>query len=76
MKLILNTKKIKNELKRQKKSQVWLAQQLGTSRQNLHHALKTKSITQASKIAKVLDFEPKDLLTYEQDSLCQKETHE
>jgi len=65
MKLILNTKRIHNELARLNKNQNWLAKELGTSRQNVHRILRNKPITQADKIANVFGCEAKDLITYE-----------
>jgi len=61
-KLILNVKKIKSELKRRGKTQAWLAERLGTSRQNVFHMLDRKPIGAAEKIGDVLEIEPKDLI--------------
>lgn len=58
----LNTHKIINELKRLGKNRTWLANQLNTTRQNVSYILKSKKITHAEKIARVLDFDPKDLI--------------
>ncbi|MFW5908030.1 MAG: helix-turn-helix transcriptional regulator [Desulfosalsimonas sp.] len=65
MKSILHTQKIQDELSQRGKSQAWLAKQMGVSRQRLYHILKHRPITQADCIAKVLGYEPKDLITYE-----------
>lgn len=58
----LNTQKIINELKRLGKNRTWLAEQLKTTRQNVSYILKSKKITHIERIAKVLDFNPRDLI--------------
>jgi len=58
----LKTDKIMKELKRLGKSQAWLARQIGTSRAALHYRLKHRLIVGVEDVAKVLDYEPKDLI--------------
>jgi len=59
----LNTKKIKQELKRLDKSAYWLSKQIGTSRQSLSYWLREESLSGAEPIAKALGYEdPKDLI--------------
>lgn len=60
--LILNSEKIKKELKRRGETQTWLAKQLGTTRQNVFYMLENRSLRAADKIGNILDIEPKDLL--------------
>lgn len=58
----LNTDKIHKELKRLDKSQSWLAEKAGMSRQLLNYLLKSQSFKGAEKIGKALDIEPRDLI--------------
>ena len=59
----LNIDKIKKELKRLDKTPYWLAKEIGTSKQLVSYWLRTKSLSGADPIAKVLDMEAKDLIT-------------
>ena len=58
----LNTPKIKNELKRLGKTQTWLADKAGMSRQLLSYVLLKQALSGAEKIGKALDIEPRDLI--------------
>ena len=58
----LNTQKVENELKRIGKSHSWLAKKMGIARQYVSYIFKTKPITQAERIAKALNLDPKDLI--------------
>jgi len=58
----IDTDKIKNELKRRNKTQYWLSEEIGASKQLVSYWLRTKSIAGAERIAKALDMEPKDLI--------------
>ena len=58
----LNTDKIKSELKRLGKTQTWLADRAGMSRQLLSYVLIKQALSGAVKIGKALDIEPRDLI--------------
>jgi hypothetical protein len=58
----LNTQKIKNELKRVKQNQTWLANKMNVSRQLLSYMILSKKITHAERIAKALNLDPRDLI--------------
>ena len=58
----LNTNKIKNELKRVKQNQTWLASKMNVSRQLLSYMILSKKITHAERIAKALNLNPRDLI--------------
>lgn len=58
----LNTEKIINELSRVSKTQSWLANQLGITRQYISYILKKRPITWADRIAKILNMNPRDLI--------------
>lgn len=58
----LNTDKILNELQRLGKTKTWLANKIKASPQNLSYILREKPITQAERIAKVFNIDPKDLI--------------
>lgn len=58
----LNTEKILTELKRLGKNKKWLAEQLGVYPLWITHMLKHKPITQAERIGKALDIDPRDLI--------------
>lgn len=58
----LNTKKILDELKRIGKNKDWLANQLERSNATVTYILKSKKITHAERIAKILNIDPKDLI--------------
>jgi len=58
----LNTEKIRNELKRIGETQVWLAKQLGVTRQRVNQILSAASLKNAERIAEVFDIDPKDLI--------------
>jgi len=60
--LQLNTKKIKNELKRIGKNKRWLAEQIGVSKPMVSYIFKNKPISFAVKIAEIFDIDPKDLI--------------
>ncbi len=60
----LNVEKIKVELKRIGKNQSWLAKEMGVARQYLSYIFKHKPITQAERIAKALNLDPKDLIKW------------
>jgi len=61
-KLKLNTKKVKSELARIDRTQTWLAEQIGTTRQSVSEMLRNGSVKAAEKIGHVLGIEPKDLI--------------
>lgn len=58
----LNTKKILAELKRIDKNKDWLAKQLKKSNATVSYIFKSKKITHAERIGKILDIDPKDLI--------------
>jgi len=60
----LNIKKIKSEMNRQHMNQTELAKRLGVTRQRVNHILKHGAVTfrVTEMIARVLDFQPKDLI--------------
>lgn len=58
----LNTDKIINELKRLGKNRSWLAKQMRVYPSMISYIFDKKPITQAEKIAKILDIDPKDLI--------------
>lgn len=58
----LNTKKIENELKRIGKNKIWLAEQMKVYPSMITYIFHNKPITQAERIAKVLNLDPKDLI--------------
>ena len=58
----LNTNKIMKELERLGKNRSWLADQMGVYPSMITYIFKEKPITQAEKIGKILDIEPKDLI--------------
>ena len=58
----LNTYKIEKELERLGKNKTWLAEQMGVYPSWVTHVFKEKPITQAEKIGKILDIDPKDLI--------------
>ena len=62
MKLQLNTEKIDIELKRLGVNRSWLANKMNVTRQNISYIFINKPITQADRIAKVLNLDPKDLI--------------
>jgi lambda repressor-like predicted transcriptional regulator len=59
----LNTSKIDKELKRIGKSRTWIARELNMSQQRVDYWFQSQTIKGAEHIAKVLDVDPKDLLT-------------
>lgn len=58
----LNTKKIRAELDRIDKSQTWLADRLGISRQRVWQILRDASLKNAERIGKALNINPRDLI--------------
>lgn len=58
----LNTEKILEELKRLGKNRSWLADQMGVYPSWITHIFKDKPITQAERIGKILNIEPRDLI--------------
>jgi len=58
----LHTEKIKKELERIGETQVWLAGQLGVTRQRVNQILSAASLKNAERIARVFDLDPKDLV--------------
>jgi lambda repressor-like predicted transcriptional regulator len=58
----LNMKKIEAEMERRGWKAKELAAACGVSRQSMEYTLKAASIKGADRIAKALEFEPKDLL--------------
>jgi plasmid maintenance system antidote protein VapI len=58
----LNTEKIRKELERIGETQVWLAEQLGVTRQRVNQILSAASLKNAERIGKVFGIEPKDLI--------------
>ena len=60
--LKLNTKKIKDEMDRRGKNHNWLATQMKTTPAMVTYLFKHKPITFASRLAKIFDLDPKDLL--------------
>ena len=61
-KLKLNSEKVKAELKRIHKTQIWLAGQMKCSRQNVWEMLENGSARSAERIGHALNIEPKDLI--------------
>ena len=58
----LNTEKIRKELERIGETQVWLAKQLGVTRQRVNQILSSGSLKNAERIGMVFNIEPKDLI--------------
>lgn len=58
----LNVLKIKKELKRLGKTDSWLAEKANTSKQLVGYWLRTRSLAGVERIAKALDFNPRDLI--------------
>lgn len=58
----LNTKKVRIALGLRDKNETWLAKQCGVSKQVLSDWMKRESLAGVKPIAKVLGFEPKDLI--------------
>ncbi len=58
----LNTNKIEKELKRLGKSKGWLAKKMNVAPPMVSYIMREKPITQAEKIGKILDIDPKDLI--------------
>lgn len=58
----LNTEKILKELTRIGETQVWLAKQLGVTRQRVNQILSAGSLRNAERIGKVFSMDPKDLI--------------
>jgi len=61
----LNTDKIMKELVRLDKTQMWLADQCGISRALMNYRLKKGILNGIEDVAKVLDYDPKDLIVLE-----------
>lgn len=58
----LNTEKIKQELKRINKTQTWLADELGVTRQRVYQIINFGSIKNAERIGKIFKINAKDLI--------------
>lgn len=58
----LNTEKIESELKRIGRNKKWLAEKMKVYPSMITYIFKYKPITQAERIAKVLNLDPKDLI--------------
>ena len=61
-KLKLNSKKVRDELIRLGKTQVWLADRMGTTRQVVSEQLVNGSVRAAERMGHALGFDPKDLI--------------
>jgi transcriptional regulator len=63
--IVLNVSKIKKELTRQGLTQMWLAEKLGCTRQNVGYIMQKKPVKMAGKIGRILGFAAKDLICEE-----------
>lgn len=61
----LNTDKITRELERLDRTKTWLAKQCGISRALLDYRLKKQVLNGIEDVARVLDYDPKDLILIE-----------
>ena len=58
----LNTDKIIKELIRLDRTRTWLANKCGISRSLLDYRMKTQILNGVEDVARVLDYDPKDLI--------------
>ncbi len=58
----LKVEKIEKELERLDRSKSWLARKCGISRALLNYRLQNKILNGVEIIAKILDYDPKDLI--------------